>query len=43
MAINNVSSLNLLSMMDGSFFTYFKACFFAGLFCRTTKSSLSGS
>ena len=30
------------SLMGFSFFSYFKACFFAGLFCRAIKPSLSG-
>ena len=40
MAINNISNLNLKSVMG--FYTYFKACFFAGLFCRAQIPSLSG-
>ena len=43
MANINISNLNLKSVMGFYFYTYFKACFFAGLFCRATKPSLSGS
>ena len=42
MAINNISNLNLKSVMGFSFYTYFKACFFAGLFYRAKKPILSG-
>lgn len=42
MAINNISNLNSVSVMGTSYYSYFKACFFAGLFCRTQKSNLSG-
>ena len=42
MAINNVSNLNLMSVMGFSYFYYyFKACFFAGLFRRAIKPVLS--
>lgn len=43
MAINNTSNMHLQSVMGFSFYSYFKACFFAGLFFRSLKSSLSGS
>ncbi len=43
MAINNISNLNLQSVMGFSFYCYFKACFFAGLFFHTLKPNLSGS
>ena len=33
-----VSKLSLQPMMGFSYFCYFKACFFAGLFCRGVKS-----
>ena len=38
----NISNLNLKSVMGFSFYTYFKACFFAGLFCHAKIPSLSG-
>ena len=41
MAINNTSNLNLKSVTGFSYFTYFKACFFAGLFRRAYPSPLS--
>ena len=41
MAINNASNLNLKSVMGFFYFTYFKACFFAGLFRRAFLSPLS--
>ena len=43
MAINNISTLNRKSVMGFYFFRYFKACFFAGLFCRGKIPSLSGT
>ena len=43
MAINNISNLNLQSVMGFSYYTYFKACFFAGLFCRSRKPFLPES
>ena len=42
MAINNVADQNRKSVIGFSYFRYFKACFFAGLFYRTQKSNLSG-
>ena len=39
MAINNIS--NMQSVMGFSYYYYFKACFFAGLFRRAIKPSLS--
>ena len=42
MAMCNASNLNLKSMMGFSYFSYFKACFFAGLFRRAIIPSLSG-
>ena len=41
MAIINGSSRNQKSMVGFCFFSYFKACFFAGLFRRSVKPSLS--
>ena len=41
MAINNASNLNLKSVMGFSYYCYFKACFFAGLFRRAIIPSLS--
>ena len=38
MTNSNVS--NMLSMTGSYFFYYFKACFFAGLFCRGEKNSV---
>jgi hypothetical protein len=42
MAINNSSNMNPKSVMGFSYYSYFKACFFAGLFCRT-QFNLSGA
>jgi hypothetical protein len=39
MAQNNTS--NMQSVMGFSYYSYFKACFFAGLFCRAVKPLLS--
>ena len=41
MAMHTVSNLNLKSVMGFYFFSYFKACFFAGLFRRAFLSPLS--
>ena len=41
MAMNRNSN-QLASVMGFSFFAFFKACFFAGLFCRAIKPRLSG-
>ena len=41
MTIRNIS--NTLPMMGSSYFSYFKACFFAGLFRRAVKPDLSGA
>ncbi len=43
MAINNASNMNPKSVMGFSYYSYFKACFFAGLFCRILKLNLSDS
>ena len=43
MAMNNTSNLNTQSVMGFAYYYYFKACFFAGLFRRAIKPSLSGS
>ena len=40
MAKKNAS--NIMSVMGFFYYCYFKACFFAGLFCRATKPILSG-
>ena len=42
MAIDRISKLHNQSVM-GAYYCYFKACFFAGLFRRGVKPSLSGS
>jgi hypothetical protein len=36
------TAMELKSAMSFSFYFYFKACFFAGLFCRGLKKLLSG-
>ena len=41
MAINNASNLNHKSVMGFSYYCYFKACFFAGLFRRAKIKPLS--
>ncbi len=41
MAMDRNSNMGL-PVVGFSFFAYFKACFFAGLFCRAIKPSLSG-
>ena len=41
MAKKNVSAMNMLSVIGSYFYFYFKACFFAGLFWRSEKMSLS--
>jgi hypothetical protein len=41
MAMNN-TNMNLKSVMGFSFYCYFKACYFAGLFCCAVKTPLSG-
>ena len=43
MAMNNVSNMNLQSVMGSSYYFYFKACFFAGLFRRAIIQSLSAA
>ena len=43
MAMNAVNKLNLQSVMGFSYYAYFKACFFAGLFRRSIKPPLSVS
>ena len=40
--VNSISNQNRMSMMGFSYFSYFKACFFAGLFYHTQKPNLSG-
>lgn len=40
MAIHNASNMNLKSVMGFSYFFYFMACFFAGLFRRVIKQPL---
>ena len=40
---NNISKLNRMPVMGSSYYFYFKACFFAGLFCHAIKPFLSGS
>lgn len=42
MTMRNVSNMPLQSVMGSYYFSFFKACFFAGLFCRG-ENSLSGS
>ena len=42
MAMKNATNRNDLPMMGSSYFFYFKACFFAGLFRRAIKPLLSG-
>ena len=42
MTMQNISNLNSKSVMGFYFFSFFKACFFAGLFFRTQKPILSG-
>ena len=37
----NTAIMNIQSVMGFSYFTYFKACFFAGLFRRAIKPTLS--
>ena len=39
----NISNRNMQSVMGFSFYCYFKACFFAGLFRHAIKPSLSGT
>ncbi len=41
MAMNAISNLNFRSVMGSSYYFYFKACFFAGLFRRSITPSLS--
>ena len=41
MAIGNAYNINVKSVMGFSYYRYFKACFFAGLFRRAVKP-LSG-
>ena len=41
MAINNVSIQNHKSVMGFSYYCYFKACYFAGLFRRAKIKLLS--
>ena len=43
MAINTLTNMSLQSVMGFSYYFYFKACFFAGLFRRVIKPFLSGS
>ena len=43
MAIQNVSNMNIKSVMTSYFYFYFKACFFAGLFRRAMKPILSSA
>ena len=43
MTMNSVSNLSLASMVGFYYFSFFKACFFAGLFRRSLNSTLSGS
>ena len=42
MAINYASNMNSKPMVGFCYFSYFKACFFAGLFRRAKIVSLSG-
>ena len=42
MAKNNAYNETVKSMTGFCYFTYFKACFFAGLFRRAEKTLLSG-
>ena len=42
MAISNTSNFIFMSVMGFSYFSYFKACFFAGLFRRSLIPILSG-
>ena len=39
---NNSSVLNCKSVVGFYFFSYFKACYFAGLYRRAMNSPLSG-
>ena len=41
MAMNNTSNRINKSVMGFCYYCYFKACFFAGLFCRAIKPPLS--
>ena len=41
MANSNATNLNLKSVMGFSYFCYFKACYFAGLFRRASILPLS--
>ena len=43
MAMNDRSHMNCKSVLGFSFYCYFQACFFAGLFCRAINAPLSGS
>ena len=42
MAMDRISNLNTKSMLGSCYFGFFKACFFAGLFCRAKIVPLSG-
>ena len=42
MAKNNAYNETVKSVMGFSYYCYFKACFFAGLFRRAAKPLLSG-
>lgn len=42
MAMNPVSNLKNQPVMGSAYFSFTKACFFAGLFRRATKKPLSG-
>ena len=42
MAMKITANRNNLPVMGSSYFSFFKACFFAGLFRRALKSDLSG-
>ena len=41
MAINNASPLNRKSVMGFSYYSYFKACYFAGLYRHAKIKPLS--
>ena len=43
MTMRTVSGMNTLSVVGSSFFSFSKARFFAGLFCRAEKPILSDS